>query len=129
MLQKIHDKVSGWFAGLLLGLLAIVFVFWGIDFGFRGMNYAAKVNGDKIRIEDVPNLYQRQLSQYQQMMRGEVPAELRTGLQDEVLESSIRNELIVQRSTDLGYRVSDEQLVHSLQSIPAFQIDGKFSLL
>jgi hypothetical protein len=30
MLQKIRDKISGWFATVFLGAIAVVFIFWGI---------------------------------------------------------------------------------------------------
>ena len=32
MLQQIRDKISGWFATVFLGAIAVVFIFWGIQF-------------------------------------------------------------------------------------------------
>ncbi len=32
MLQTIRDKISGIVATLFLGTIAVVFVFWGVDF-------------------------------------------------------------------------------------------------
>ena len=71
--------------------------------------------------------YQNQLAQYQQQLRKEVPADLRTELQQNILEAYIRNEILTQHSTALGYRVSDAQVLKSYEQIPQFQIDGKFS--
>src|SRR5687767_6648228 len=127
MLQKIHDKVSGWFAGFLLALLAVVFVFWGIDFGFGGVNYAAKVNGEKIDTDLVRRAYQNQLNQFQQIYRSDLPEQMRKGLQEELLEQFIRNELLLTRATDLGYGVSTEQVMDSYERLPAFQMDGKYN--
>ena len=45
MLQTIHDKVTGWVAGIVIALIGVPFIFWGIDVGFGSVSYAAKVKG------------------------------------------------------------------------------------
>ena len=47
MLQQIRDKISGWFAIVFLGAIAVVFIFWGIRFESGVDQAAAKVNGEK----------------------------------------------------------------------------------
>jgi peptidyl-prolyl cis-trans isomerase D len=136
LLQKIHDKVTGWIAGIVIFLIGVPFIFWGIDIGFGVTNYAARVDTDdlpfwkpsvKIPLGEVSRVYQSQLASRQQMFRGEVPAEMRTEMQDQVLEGFIQREILEQRSKALGYRVSDEQVMKAYEEIPAFQVDGKFS--
>jgi peptidyl-prolyl cis-trans isomerase D len=136
MLQKIHDKASGWIAYILLGLLAVVFTFWGIDFGFNSVSYAAKVKvdsrpwwqpADKVDVGQVRQAWQNQATQLQQMYRGELPGDLKAQLQNRLLADFVRNELLTQHSHDMGYRVSDADVVRSITEIPAFQIDGRFS--
>ena len=53
MLQTIHDKLKGWVAGLVLGAIGLVFIFWGINWTMSAPNYAAKVNGVEISSNDV----------------------------------------------------------------------------
>ena len=48
MLQKIHEKATGIVAIIFLGAIAVVFVFWGVDFQSSVGNFAAKVK----RIEE-----------------------------------------------------------------------------
>ncbi len=133
MLQRIRDSLQAqkWLAIVILGALALVFAAWGaygiVDLGIGSGNYAAKVNGKKVPIKDAQEAWQQQQMQWQQRMGGELPEELKTRLQDQVLESMVRDELIGARSQDLGYRVSDQQLHDQIRSIPAFQLDGKYS--
>jgi peptidyl-prolyl cis-trans isomerase D len=136
MLQTIHDKITGWVAGIVIAPIALAFIFWGINVGFGTKTYAAKVASSdwpwwkaspKIPVEEVRRAYQNQLAQYQQQLRKDVPADLRTELQQNLLEAFIRNEILTQHSTSLGYRVSDAQVLKSYEEIPQFQIDGKFS--
>src|SRR5215470_11337920 len=140
MLQSIGDSLKGytghkwrkWFAYLVLGLLSVIFAAWGaygiVNLNFGGSNYAAEANGSKIPIEDARNAWLRQQGMWQQRLGGsELPAPLRTRLQDQVLESLIRRALLTQRSHDLGYRVSDAALREAVQGEPAFQVDGQYS--
>ena len=139
MLQRIGDALKGregstrkWITYLIVGVLSFVFAAWGaygiVNLNFGGSNYAAEANGSKIPIEDARNAWLRQQSMWQQRLGGsELPAPLRTRLQDQVLESLIRRALLTERSHDLGYRVSDAALREAVHSEPAFQLDGVYS--
>ncbi len=134
MLQKIGDTLKGhkWLSWILLGALALVFAAWGaygiVNLNFGGSNYAAEANGSKIALEDARNGWLRQQAQWQQRLGGaELPPQLRTQLQNQVLEGLIRNALLTERTQDLGYRVSRTQLREAIQNEPAFQIDGQYS--
>ena len=63
MLQSIHDKLKGWLAGVVLGAIGLVFVFWGINWTLSAPTYAAKVNGSEISGNEVRQSYQQQLAQ------------------------------------------------------------------
>src|SRR5579864_4072656 len=133
MLQRIRDSLQGqkWLAYLVLGALAFVFAAWGaygiVNLNFGGSNYAAEANRSKISLEDARNAWLRQQSAWQQRLGGsELPAPLRTRLQDQVLEGLIRRAILTERSHDLGYRVSHEALREAVQNEPAFQVEGKY---
>ena len=140
MLQKIGDALKGrggstrrkWITYLFVGVLSFVFAAWGaygiVNLNFGGSNYAAEANGSKISIEEARNTWLRQQGMWQQRLGGsELPAPLRTQLQDQVLESLIRRTLLTERSHDLGYRVSEAALREAVKSEPAFQVDGVYS--
>lgn len=128
MLQKIREKITGWVAGIILALLAFVFAVWGIDIGFSNQSVAAVVNGDKIPVAPVRQAIQSQLSQFQQAYGAEVPEAVENQVRESVLESFVTNRLLLQRIREEGYRVSNEALTASIQQIPAFQVNGQFSL-
>lgn len=127
MLQTIRDKTAGWIAGLFLGAIAIVFVFWGIDFQSTSAAFAAKVDGERIPVETVREAWQRRQSQLQQMLRNELPPDMAKAQQDMILDQYIQQTLLTQRATDLGYSVSDAALARRVMEVPDFQVDGKFS--
>lgn len=127
MLQKIRDKISGWFAAVFLGAIAVVFIFWGIQFESSVTTAAATVNGEKISAQTVVNAWQERQSQLQQQLRDELPPELVKSEQHKLVEDFIARELLVQRANESGYRVSDRELAEALTRIEALQVDGKFS--
>jgi peptidyl-prolyl cis-trans isomerase D len=140
MLQKIGDFLKGRREGswhhvvtyLVVGALSLVFVAWGaygiVNLNIGGSNYAAEANGSKVSLEEARSAWLRQQTQWQQRLGGaEIPAELRSQLQNQVLESLIRSALLTRRTHDLGYRVSDEALTEAVRNEPAFQVNGEYS--
>jgi peptidyl-prolyl cis-trans isomerase D len=127
MLQQIRDKISGWFAALFLGAIAVVFIFWGIQFESPATAAAAKVNGESIPQDAVRRAWQDRQTELQQQLRDELPPELVKSEQERLVSEFIQRELLTQRAHDLGYRVSDSMLAETITAIPAVQVDGKFS--
>ena len=127
MLQQIRDKITGWFASLFLGAIAVVFIFWGIRFESSATMAAAKVNGEKIPVEQVRRAWQDRQTELQQAMRDELPPALVKSEQQKLLNDFVRREVLLQHADKLGYRVSDQDIVRQLEQIPALQVDGKFS--
>jgi peptidyl-prolyl cis-trans isomerase D len=127
MLQTIRDKITGWVAGVIIGLIAVVFVFWGVDFQTGAGSFAAKVDGEGIPAETVRQAWQQRQSQLQQMLRDELPPEMAKAQQTALLDQYIQQTLLTQRANEFGYLVSDEALAKRVMEIPQFQVDGKFS--
>ena len=128
MLQSIHDKLKGWVAGLILGAVGLVFVFWGINWTLTPPTYAAKVNGTEISANDVRQRYQQQLAQFEKQTGMPLNDTMRGEVKKRVLEDAVTNEALLTRTDDLGYRVSDQELLAAMSQVPAFQVDGKFDM-
>ncbi len=128
MLQAISDGIGRWVAGVILGLLAVAFIFWGVDFTLTGTTFAAKVNGNEIPLLDFERDLRNQQAQYQELYRIEITDDLRRELRRSVLERLIRSEALLQQVESAGYRVSDERLTASIRGRSEFQVGGEFSL-
>jgi peptidyl-prolyl cis-trans isomerase D len=133
MLQSIRDKLESqkWLTYVVLGLLALIFAAWGayglVNFNSTGSTYAAEAGGQKIPVEQARNAWLNQQTVYQQRLGKEIPPEQKAQLQDQILESLIRDSLLNERSKDLGYRVSDADVMRAIREEPAFQIEGQYS--
>ncbi len=127
MLQIIRDKISGWFAAVFLGAVALVFIFWGIDFQAGAIADAARVNGERISADVMLRAWQDRQSQLQQMMRTELPDELVKSQQAALLDERIRTVLLTQRARELGYRVGDDYVAETILGFEELKVDGQFS--
>lgn len=126
MLQTIHDRLKGWLAGVVLGAIGLVFVFWGINWTLSAPNYAAKVNGSEISSNDVRGAYQQQLAQFERQSGAPLDDAQRSDIKRRVLDQYVNSEAVVTRADKLGYRVSDSDILNEMAKIPALQVDGKF---
>ena len=128
MLQAIRDTLGRWVAGVILGLLALAFIFWGIDFNLTGAGYAATVNGENIPLEEFDRALRLEQTQYAELYQAEFSEELRAELRRNVIERLVRNRALLQHVQDVGYRASDARVLESIREMPAFQIGDEFSM-
>jgi len=128
MLQTIRDKLSGWVARIVLGALAVVFVFWGIELrsAYSVSNYAADVNGDKISLNEAHAAWQQQQAKLQQMLRGEIPEAVKKTQQQGIMDRLVRTQLLQQQINHLGYGISNDTLSKALHDVDEFKVEGKF---
>ena len=131
MLQSIRDRLSGPIVWVIIGLIAIPFAFVGIDtFNSGGADpIVAKVGGQKITSSQLEAAYQQRLQRLQQMLgenfRSDMidPASFRQG----VLKEMVQETALQQHADKSGYTASDAAIIKTIETIPAFQVEGKFS--
>lgn len=134
MLQRIRDSLQAqkWITYVVIGALILVFAVWGaygiVDLSLGPPNYAAKANGEKISLKEAQDAWQRQQIQLSRQFGGtDIPAELKTRMQDQMLEAMIADSLLHSHANKMGYRISPEAIHKEVQQIPAFQVEGKYS--
>ena len=98
MLQQIRDRISGWFAAFFLGAIAVVFIFWGIQFESsvdrRRRQGQRREHPRRARAPGLAGPPDRAAA----AVRDELPPELVKSEQQKLSTSSSRRELLVQRA-------------------------------
>ena len=127
MLQRIREKTGGKIALAILAVLAVSFVFFGVNMSFTSAGYLAKVDGTPISIFEVQQVYQNLSNQFRQQL-GQLPIELDRQLQQNAVDQVITGTALKTYFDREGYRVDDETVQESIREVPVFQDDdGKFS--
>lgn len=127
MLQIFRESIGRYVAIALLALIAVTFIFWGVDFSVTGATFAAKVNGETIDVVDFDRELQNQQNQYQQLYRLELTEDLRRQLRSNLINQMVRGVALEQRVRKSGYRVSDARVADYVRSVDAFKLSGEFS--
>ena len=130
MLQFIRDRLSGWVAFLIFGVIALALVLtFGTMRGNVGMtaNAAANVNGLDIgQTEFVRTLQEEQL-RLRERFGDALPEEFEEELRALVLDDLIDSYMMRVHAEERGFTISDKRLAGVIQNIPAFLDRGEFS--
>ncbi len=132
MLDWIREHTQGWIVRIILALIMVPFALFGVNSYINHRSndsVAATVDGENISV----NEFQRALRQQQNALTASLGAEAASvtddpRLRSEVLDSLIREHLLVQTAHRLGMVISDRQLAAFIATIPAFQSNGHFDL-
>lgn len=130
MLQAIRDRITGIVAIFVLGLLAVPFLFFGVESYMRSVpqDAVAVVGDDQISSAQ----FQTSFANYRAELRrqqGDEYDEAATNqpvARREHLEGMIDQLLLRQHAASLGMTVTDSALARVIGDIPAFQVEGRF---
>ena len=131
MLQAMREKVMGGLGWFIIGLIIITFALFGLGSYLQDKSqaYAAVVNDVEITSRELQQAYQQQRFRMEQMMGDSFNPALidEKMLKQRALNALIQVQLLRQAAQDEKISVSDQLLAAKVHSIPAFQVDGKFS--
>ena len=150
MLQKLREKSSGWIATVILGLLCVPFAFFGMEqYLFqRNANFAAKIEAPptwwpsapavwpvtmlwqraEIDADEFRTVYEQQRQQQRQAEgEGFDPRAFESAdNKRRILEGLIDRRVMRMMAERDGVVIDDGLLRETIQSVPAFQVGGKF---
>ena len=128
MLELMRRHAYSWLTRAVLGLIVVVFIFWGIGSGFLSQVHpVATVDGNRVLADEVDKEANQIRQTFQQMYGPSATEILKTiNLRQEALQRIIENRLIAQEARHIGVRVSDQALEQKIASQAAFQSDGQF---
>jgi peptidyl-prolyl cis-trans isomerase D len=125
MLQHIRENLMGKVAIVVLGTIALSFIFvGGGKFTTIGSSYAAKVDGVDIGIGKFELAYRDEIQKNPRY--ASLPDQYRLQLRSNILEQMIQQQVIDNYLDEAGYKVSNRQLTQIVHQFPEFQLDGRF---
>ncbi|MDI1292172.1 MAG: SurA N-terminal domain-containing protein [Methylobacter sp.] len=122
MLTKIREKAQGAFAWGILIVICVPFALWGIqNYVDTGEEAPVASVGDKDFFQrDVNKAYEQYSQNFQGMAFDEQT------LKAQALEKLIKDEVLLQHVHAKGLVTTDDTARDFIQSLPYFQVDGKF---
>lgn len=123
MLEAIRERAQGWFAKLILALIAIPFALWGVDSYIRHAGDTATVAS--VGKQDITQQeFTRMLREQQQRLGKQTDS---PEVRQAILNAMIDQRLLSQQATQAGLAVPEGLLEGMIASVPVFQENGSFS--
>jgi peptidyl-prolyl cis-trans isomerase D len=133
MLERIREGSQGPLAMTIVGLIIVSFAVTGVGsyLGSSSTQSAATVNGEEITLNEVESAYQNQRARMEAQFGESVAAAFASetyleNFKTQVLDQLISDKLVEQQATEIGLRVSTEQIKQTIFGIDAFKIAGQF---
>ena len=127
MLTSIREGLGKIFALVILLLIAISFIFWGVDFGLTSGTIAARVNGEDVSLYEFDQALRFREQQAVLGAQGNFDVNTRNQLRQEVINALVADKAILQRSQDRGFVVSDDDVATAIANRQEFRIGDEFS--
>ncbi len=130
MLQSLRDHTHGWIGKVIIALLILSFALWGIHSYLAGGSVnsnVANVNGVAISQTQLAIAYEHARLQMQAQPNA-LSAGTEKNLKERTLQELIYIQVLKQASFTQNYRISRDQAVSFLESMPQFQVNGQFSI-
>jgi peptidyl-prolyl cis-trans isomerase D len=127
MLETIREHAQGWIARIILGMIALTFAVWGVDWYFKGNGQeppAAKINDSEISQREFIKTLKDQGEQIKKQMGAKVDEK---ALRAKVMDQLVNTSLLSQAAHKAGFAILEPQVDAVLAGADVFQDNGKFS--
>ncbi|MEO0365275.1 MAG: SurA N-terminal domain-containing protein [Pseudomonadota bacterium] len=124
MLQDIRETFIGTTGKVVIAIILLLLAGTGLNYTLTPKQFAARVNGEEIPIQEFDREYQSLLNRFGDQ---EIPAFFLDQLRSQAVEQVIQARTIQDHLADQGFAVSDAQLRAFIAEVPGFQVDGQFN--
>ncbi|MBI5888389.1 MAG: SurA N-terminal domain-containing protein [Deltaproteobacteria bacterium] len=131
MLEYIRKRSSSVYVLIALGIIILVFIFWGGGSGDKEggrQGLVAVVGGERISAKDYENVLRRQTEYFRNIFKGQLNDEMlkKLDLKKRTLDGLINRALAVQEADRQGILISDKDVQGAVAAMQVFQQNGVF---
>ena len=132
VLQSIRERLTGFLAFAIIGILIIPFALVGVSSYFTSSadNLIARVNDREITVAEFTESFGNYRRRTQAIMGASFDPEGFESLvtKRDHLDDLIDEEILNQTASNIRLNIDNERLAQQIREIPAFHVDGEFSL-
>ncbi len=130
MLDVLRRNAGSWAIKIILGFIAITFVWWGVGtYSERGRDVAATVGTQKITMGELAEAATELEKTYRDVYGAALTPEMAKTLnfRKQALDSLIKRSLILSEARKMGITATDQEVQREIAATPAFQVNGQFN--
>lgn len=130
MLDLMRKKAGSWMIKFILGVIIIVFTFWGVgSWTAQKINRVATVDGEPITVENYRFAYSQLMDQMRRQFGNNLSEDLlkMLNVDEQAMNQVIDQKLLLKEARRLNFDVTKQELVAAIAGYPGFQVDGAFN--
>lgn len=131
MLQKFGEHIRGWFAGVVVAIIAVAFVIWGLQYYIESNQAAAAVavtvNGQTITEAAFSTQLQLEQRQQEKSLGHALNDDDLLILKKMLINQMIGRTILTQAIHHMGFSINSDAIKASIEQMPQFQNNGVFS--
>jgi len=130
MLDVLRRNAGSWAIKIILGFIAVTFIWWGVGtYSERGRDLAATVGGEKISMAELSEAAAGLEKTYRDVYGGAFTPEMAKALnfRKQALDTLVQRSILLAEARKLGLAASDAEVQREIAADPAFQANGQFS--
>lgn len=127
MLNFIRQRAGGTFSIVIIGAIAIVFIFWGIGTQDNSSQMSITMDGEPVSLSEFRRI-QRNVLEQMRLSDPDITQEMETASYRRTLTVLLERHNLLKMANKFDLRVSDAQLNNYVKADPTFQVEGVFSL-
>jgi peptidyl-prolyl cis-trans isomerase D len=130
MLDVLRRNAGSWAIKIILGFIAVTFIWWGVGtYSERGRDVAATVGSEKISMAELAEEAAGLEKTYRDVYGGAFTPEMAKALniRKQALDALVQRSILLAEARKLGLAASDAEVQREIAADPAFQVNGQFS--
>ncbi|MDA8121958.1 MAG: SurA N-terminal domain-containing protein [Deltaproteobacteria bacterium] len=129
MLDVLRRNAGSWAIKIILGFIAITFIWWGVGtYSERGRDVAATVGDRIISVGELSEAVAGLEKTYRDVYGSTYTPEMAKALnfRKQALDTLIQRTILLSEAKKLGLAASDTEVQREIAASPAFQVNGQF---
>jgi peptidyl-prolyl cis-trans isomerase D len=129
MLDVLRRNAGSWAIKIILGFIALTFVWWGVGtYSEQDRTVAASVGNEKITMAELAETVAGLEKTYREVYGAAFTPELERGLdlKKQAMESLIQRRILFAEAQKMGLSATDGEVQREIAATPAFQVNGQF---
>lgn len=130
MLDVLRRNAGSWVIKIILGFIAVTFIWWGVgSYSERERDVAATVGETKISMGEFSEAIGGLEKVYRDVYGAALTPEMAKALnfRKQAIDTLIHKTLMLSEARKLGLSASDEEVQREIAATPAFQVNGQFN--
>jgi peptidyl-prolyl cis-trans isomerase D len=131
MLDVLRRNAGSWAIKIILGFIAVTFIWWGVgSYTERERDTAATVGDAKISMVELAEAVSGIEKTYRDVYGSAFTPEMAKtiDLRKQALESLVQKTLLLSEARKLGLLATDAEIQREIAQTPAFQVNGAFNV-